>query len=72
MDDKKKRDPESEFYDGIKKKPVVLETHDGVVYRGTLRWVSTYCLGVIVESESATREQLFMKGAIKTIWGAGA
>lgn len=75
----KRRDPESEFYDSVKKKRVVVELQSGKTVEGTLVWVSTYSIGVSRNfvavkdvlggqlSRSVDVPTLIMKGAIATL-----
>lgn len=41
-------DPESRFYDTLKKKPVAAKLSDGITLCGVLEWVSTYSVGIEV------------------------
>lgn len=43
---KPSRDPESDFYNTLKKKPVRVIFKGGDDLTGTLEWVSTYSIGV--------------------------
>lgn len=78
----KRRDPESEFYDSVKKKRVVVELQSGKTVEGTLAWVSTYSIGVTQNfcsmadalaaghhkiPNSVTVTKLIMKGSIATL-----
>jgi sRNA-binding regulator protein Hfq len=61
---KPKRDPESEFYDTLKRKDVLIILQNGSEVRGILAWVSTYSLGVAL---TETHHVLVMKGSISTV-----
>lgn len=63
----KKRDPESEFYDKLKRKNVIVELHSGKVIVGLLSWISTYSIGVTVDAAPDPTTVLIMKGALATI-----
>lgn len=63
MTDKPKRDPESDFFDTLKRKDVFILTCNGD-YRGTLLWVSKYSLGLSIEGTKI----LIMKSSVEAIY----
>lgn len=67
-----KRDPESEFYDGLKRRMVKATLVGDDEVTGILEWVSTYSLGIRpvvtwVEPRPPQEVMLVMKGSLKTI-----
>lgn len=67
-----KRDPESAYYDSLKKQRVLASLVDGRHVDGTLEWVATYSLGVRPISggdEPPPKVMLIMKGNMVTLVG---
>lgn len=66
----KGRDPESAFYDTVKRKRVrvtltSLAPTGGHVLFGVLEWVATYSIGLLVDGEEKTT--LVAKGQVSTL-----
>lgn len=59
-----KIDPESAFWNSVKKKPIACQLTTGRVLEGVLEWVSTYSIGIELEG---ARHLLVMKGSIAVI-----
>lgn len=64
---KARRDPESEFYDSLKRKDVVVTLTSGTELRGILAWVAVYTIGV----DTGAGPVMLMKGAIASIGPGG-